>query len=95
MNLDDYYERLRESQFARNENIRIQECHECNGAGQIPFSECCDVEVVDGICQDVECLKPCTVYTQICDQCNGDGTIEIETNQQQDENESRRDAEFE
>jgi hypothetical protein len=94
-NFDEYYDRLHEAQFARNENIRIDECDCCGGSGEIIFSDCCGAEVVDGICQDVECLNPCKIETERCDECNGEGTIEIESNHEHDKYESRRDAERE
>ena len=93
MNLDEYYDKLHEAQFARNENIRIDDCDECKGSGHIEVSKCCDFEVLDGVCQ--ECLKPCNIYTEICDECKGEGTVEIESNHEHDKYESRRDAEFE
>ena len=93
MNLDEYYDRLHEAQFARNENIRIDDCDNCNGSGHIEFSKCCDAEVFNRVCQD--CLWPCNIYTEICDECKGEGTVEIESNHEHDKYESRRDSEFE
>jgi hypothetical protein len=94
-NFDEYYDRLHEAQFARNENIRIDDCDCCGGSGHIEYSKCCDAPAIDGICQDIDCLKPCQIYTETCDDCNGEGTIEIESNHEHDKYESRRDAQYE
>jgi|VirMetMinimDraft_7_1064189.scaffolds.fasta_scaffold38259_5 DnaJ-class molecular chaperone len=94
-NFDEYYDRLHEAQFARNENIRIDDCDHCNGSGEIEFSDCCGAAVLDGICQDIECLKPCVTVTEKCDECHGEGTVETESNHEHDKYESRRDADYE
>jgi len=78
MNFDKHYDQLYEqSAFARNESIEMKECEKCNGTGHIIYSECCGAEIIDGICQDIDCLLPCTEYKERCDECNGEGEIEI------------------
>ena len=93
MNYDYYYERLHEAQFDRNENISIQDCECCYGSGKIEFSSCCDVQVIDEVCQ--ECLKTCNIYTETCDECKGEGEIEIESNHEHEKYDRRRDEENE
>ncbi len=39
------------------------------------------------ICQD--CLWPCNIYTEICDECKGEGTVEIESNHEHDKYEMK------
>jgi DnaJ-class molecular chaperone len=93
MNFDEYYERLHEAQFDRNENISIKDCECCYGSGKIEFSKCCDVEVIDEVCK--ECLKTCNIYTETCDECKGEGEIEIESNHELEDYDRRRDEENE
>ena len=93
MNFDQYYERLHEAQFDRNENISIQDCECCYGSGKIEFSSCCDVQVIDEVCQ--ECLKTCSIYTDTCDECKGEGEIEVESNHEHEKYDRRRDEENE
>jgi len=74
--LDSYLEKGWSSQYERNEDIKIKECPHCEGIGKTYLSDCCGAEVVDGICQDIECLKPCTTEVEKCYDCNGEGEVE-------------------
>lgn len=74
--LDNYLERGFTSQYERNEDITIKECPDCQGHGKTYLSDCCGAEVVDGICQDIECLKSCITEVEKCDVCRGEGEIE-------------------
>ena len=71
---DSQYE---QSVFARHDSIHTVECEHCKGAGKIVYSNCCGSEVLDGICQDIECLKPCIIDQEKCYDCNGEGEVEI------------------
>ena len=75
--LDNYLEKGFEDHFARFEDIKTVECEHCKGYGKIVYSDCCGAEVIDGICQDLECLKPCTSDQEKCYDCNGEGEVEI------------------
>lgn len=77
--IESFYDRMYESQFDRNENIKIVECSHCNGNGNIYYSDCCGDEIVDGICQDIECLKPSVEVKEKCYDCNGEGEVESES----------------
>ena len=57
---------------------RIIQCEECNGEGRIYYSVCCGEEVIDGICQEVNCLENCEIDSERCSKCKGEGEIEIE-----------------
>jgi len=76
--IESFYDRMYESQFDRNENIKIVECSHCDGIGYIPLSDCCGAEIVDGICQDIECLNTCIEVKETCDECHGEGNKEVE-----------------
>jgi DnaJ-class molecular chaperone len=93
MNFDEMDDRWYQVSSDRNETITIKDCECCYGSGKIEFSKCCDVEVIDEVCQ--ECLKTCNIYTDTCDECKGEGEIEIESNHELEEYDRRRDEENE
>lgn len=51
------------------------DCFVCQGTGKIYFSLCCGAEVIDGVCQDLDCLQNCQITHEKCDECDGEGEL--------------------
>ena len=73
-----YSDYIPDSAYDRKEDIEINmiECPECKGHGKIYYSDCCGSEVIDGICQNIECFESCETVSEKCDECNGEGEVE-------------------
>lgn len=61
----------------RSETVRdeTETCPTCKGEGREYYSACCGAEVIDGICQDIDCLKPCETESEECGECKGEGEV--------------------
>lgn len=68
-----YYDQV----YERSETVRdeTETCHTCKGEGREYYSSCCGAEVIDGICQDIDCLKPCDTESEECGECKGEGEV--------------------
>lgn len=68
---EKFYDQL----YERNETTHETDCGHCGGDGKEYLSDCCGAEIIDGICQDIECLKPCAVSDELCHVCKGEGVL--------------------
>jgi DnaJ-class molecular chaperone len=54
------------------DDLGDKECPDCHGKGYFAISECCNGEIIDGIC--IECAGQAKPLK--CQLCNGEGRIE-------------------
>lgn len=73
-----YSDFIPDSAYDRSEDIEIKmiECPDCKGKGIIYYSTCCGSEIIDGICQNIDCLEPCETSSEQCETCDGEGDVE-------------------
>lgn len=64
--------------YSRSEDAEIKmiTCPDCNGTKRIFFSACCGAEIIDGICQDIDCLQKCNEDSDECLNCDDNGEVE-------------------
>jgi len=67
---DRSYDRFEDSE------VKMKTCHECGGSKRIYYSDCCGADVIDGICQDLDCLKHCAELYDPCRNCDDNGEVE-------------------
>lgn len=64
--------------YSRSEDacIKMKTCPDCGGSKRVYFSDCCGSEVIDDICQDIDCLEKCNVNSEECHNCDDNGEVE-------------------
>ena len=68
---DSYYDRSEDAE------VKMETCPDCGGDKRIYYSDCCGAQVIDGICQDINCLEPCKEEWEECRNCDDNGEVEV------------------
>lgn len=65
--------------YSRSEDaeVKMETCPDCGGSKRIYYSDCCGAQIVDDICQDIDCLKHCAELYDTCRKCDDNGEVEV------------------